>query len=138
MMPFNERPEPGLPQDIRQAGVAMQLVIRLDQTPALRGQALRQKPEIRALGGVDESRITDACRNICVARNPCHDIHRFAPRWARGTRPMQRSITIPDIYLRWRVTVILIEKKYTELRKVASNATKQIASAHHVWRKRHN
>jgi predicted metallo-beta-lactamase superfamily hydrolase len=55
-----------------------------------------------------------------------------------GTRPMQRSITIPDIYLRWRVTVILIEKKYTELRTIASNATKQIASAHHVWRKRHN
>jgi hypothetical protein len=51
---------------------------------------------------------------------------------------MHRSITIPDIYLRWRVTVILIEKKYTELRKIASNAAKQIASGYRVWRKRHN
>ncbi|MEI9924550.1 MAG: hypothetical protein WDN50_14360 [Bradyrhizobium sp.] len=59
MMPFNERPEPGLPEDIRQAGVAMQIVIRLDQAAALRGQAVRQKPEVRALGPVDHNSITD-------------------------------------------------------------------------------
>ena len=32
------------------------------------------------IGSIDWNSITNACCDMCVARNPCHGVHRFAPR----------------------------------------------------------
>ena len=72
-MRLDEGPEPRLPQDVRQAGVAVQLMIALDQAAALRSQALRQEAEIDVLSPADESR-------IARVRKPCHDFYRPASR----------------------------------------------------------
>src|SRR6202166_4701142 len=57
LMGFDEGSEPGFPQYVWQAGIAVQLVVALDQATALLGQAVRQEAEIRALKLVDTSDI---------------------------------------------------------------------------------
>ena len=73
-MRLDEGAEPRLPKDVRQTSVAVQLMIALDQTPALRNQALRQEAEIEVLSLAGEGRIAR------VARNHCHDFYRPASR----------------------------------------------------------
>ena len=73
-MRLDEGPEPRLPKDVRQTSVAVQLMIALDQTPALRNQALRQEAEIEVLSLAGEGRIAR------VVRNQCHDFYRPASR----------------------------------------------------------
>src|SRR6202790_2015258 len=104
-MGFNERSEPGFPQYVWQAGIAVQFVVALDQAPPLRGQAVRQEAEVRALNLVGTSCIARVVRALC------HDIHRSAPHPANRLRSTQRSIMSPDIYVRWTLTAILIVKK---------------------------
>jgi hypothetical protein len=105
-MCLDERAEPGLPKNVRQASVAVQFMIALDQTPALRSQALRQEAEIEILSLAGEGRIAR------VVRNHCHDFYRPASRWlSEQISPTRRSITIRGIYLRWIIAAIFIEKK---------------------------
>src|SRR5271169_608643 len=102
-MRFDEGTKPCLPQYIRQKAIAVQLVISLDQAPALANQGLRQKAEVRTLGvAFSDSHL------VC---NPRHAIHGFAPRPANRLRSIRGSITIRDIYLRWMVDVVFIGKK---------------------------
>jgi len=49
VMRFDELPQPGFPQDVRQAGITMQFVITFDQALTLRRQAPRQEAEIEVL-----------------------------------------------------------------------------------------
>jgi hypothetical protein len=104
-MGFDERSEPGFPQYVWQAGLAVQLVVALDQATALCGQAVGQEVKVRALNLVGTSHVA------WLARTLCHDIHRSASRPAKRLRSMRRSIMSPDIYLRWTVTAIFIGKK---------------------------
>src|ERR1700757_1404718 len=57
-MNLDEGSEPGLPQHVWQAGVAMQFMVALDQTLTLCGQALRQETEIAVLSLVGGIRLT--------------------------------------------------------------------------------
>src|ERR1700676_2484141 len=104
-MRFDEGPESGLPQYIRQTRKAVQLVVALDQAPALYGEAVRQEAEVRTLEVVGMSRISGV---VCTL---CHGIHCSAPRPANRLRSMRRSITSRGIYLRWPGTAIFIGKK---------------------------
>ena len=77
-MRLDEGPEPGFPQYIRQASIAVQLVVALDQALALQCQALRQEAEVRTFDAVGNSL---TARVVRIFR--FHDIHRFAaPRRA--------------------------------------------------------
>jgi hypothetical protein len=71
-MSLYERSETGLPQCVRQAGVTVELVIALDEAPALRDQTIRQEAEIDVLNRRVMNRI------VCVVTVP-HDVHRFTP-----------------------------------------------------------
>ena len=103
-MRFDEGPEPGLPQDVRQARIAMQLVVALDQALALRRQALRQEAEIEVLSPAGESRYpTSYASSATTSIVP--------PRDERTDFAQCVSITIRDIYLRWTIAAIFIEKK---------------------------
>ena len=73
-MLLDEGSEPGLPQDVRQAGVAVQFVVALDQTLTLHGQAGRQETEIEVLSLVCDTRPTR------IFRDRCHGFHHHALR----------------------------------------------------------
>src|SRR6202051_2606564 len=72
-MGLDERSKPGLPQDVWQASIAVQLMVAFDQALTLHCQALRQKTGIKILRLVRDNRLT------CVIR---HDLHRSASRCA--------------------------------------------------------
>jgi len=70
-MRLDEGAEPGLPQDVGQAGVAVKLMIALDQAPALWGQVPGQEAEVGAFSLAGES---------CSIRIARREFHRIAPR----------------------------------------------------------
>ena len=104
-MGFNEGSELGFPQYVWQAGMAVQFVVALDQATALRGQAVRQEAEVRALSLVDTSHMA------CVVRTLCHDTHRSAPRAL--VLPMdagRKNVYRPTIAVKaWVCKVLVIE-----------------------------
>src|SRR5260370_38774445 len=103
-MRFDEGPEPRLPKDVRQAGIAVQFVIALDQAAALRDQVLRQETEIKVRGLVGKLRATRIVRKLC------HDF--VSPRDQRTDfAQCILSITSSAIYLRSIVGTVLIGKK---------------------------
>src|ERR1700737_3653286 len=104
-MRLDEGPEPCLPEDVGQARIAMQLMVALDQALTLCRQALRQETEIAILSLVGESRVT------CIVSDRCHGFYRPTSLIKGIDFAQWRSITSRDIYLRWSITVIFIEKK---------------------------
>src|SRR6202167_99448 len=84
LMRFDEVPQPGLPQDVRKARIAMQFMITDDQALALRRQALRQETEIKVLDPAGESHATHI---ICSV---CHSFHRHASCGANRFRSLQQ------------------------------------------------
>ena len=103
-MRLDEGSEPCLPEDVGQAGIAMQFMVALDQALTLCRQALRQETEIVVLSLVGESRMT------CIVSDRCHGFYRPTSLIKGIDFAQWRSITISDIYLRWTITAISIEK----------------------------
>ena len=99
-MGFDERTKSRLPQDIRQATIAVQVVITFNQASALIAQFLRKKVEVGTVIAVRKH----------IAACTCCLFHRFVPRPAMNFA-QRRSIASPPIYLRWMAERFLIAKK---------------------------
>src|SRR5260370_3610784 len=82
-MRFDEGSEPLLPKDVRQASVAVQFMVALDQALTLQCQALWQETEIQVRSLVGKRRAT------CVS-NLRHGFHRSASRRANRFRSMHQ------------------------------------------------
>lgn len=83
-MRLDEGSEPCLPEDVGQAGIAMQFMVALDQALTLGRQALRQETEITVLSLVGESRMT------CIVSDRCHGFYRPASPRANRFRSMRQ------------------------------------------------
>src|SRR6516225_8261707 len=107
-MGLDERSEAGFPQHIRQAGVAVQLVVALDETPAMSDQDIRKQAEVDVLNRFEMSLI--GCL-VGIFRNEFHHSARGEPtNLADASQHMSRGI-----YLRWMNATVFIEKKYPKM-----------------------